>query len=196
MALPFRLVVITDWAVPDCFERVCSVARALPSVVVQHRHPGATDRVYFDEARRLAEAIGGARLFINSRVDVARALGAHLHLSERALSPADVRPLMPPGALLSASWHEGTPARAVDFLLLSPVFDPSSKPRERPPLGPARFEALARGAGVPVFALGGITAANVGEVRGAAGVAVIGEVVHAADPVAAARRLTERLEGW
>jgi len=70
------------------------------------------------------------------------------------------------------------------------------RPRKRdagPPLGPEGFAALARRApeGVPVIGIGGVTAANAtGVIRaGAAGIAVIGAVLSAPDPEAAARAL-------
>lgn len=188
----FRVIVITDWSRPDCLEQVRAVVG--PGIAVQHRHHGASDRQLFEEGLRLRAAIGSAPLFVNGRVDVALALGAHLHLHEHALAVADVRPLLGRGALISASWHAPSlPRTGVDLLLVSPVFDPLSKPAERPALGVEGYRAARAAAkGVPVFALGGLTverARSLGEVDG---VAVIGA---AASAPALRDALRERMGG-
>ncbi len=191
---PFRLLLITDWSLPDCVERVRDALTAGPGIAVQHRHPGASDRAFYAEGLALRAVLGDAPLFVNGRLDVALALDAHLHLTEGSLSPADVRPWLPKGRLLSASWHPpGAPRPGVDLLLLSPVFAPSSKPVDRPPLGAAAFQAFAATAPVPVFALGGLTAARVPLLKPLAGVAVVGEVLHAASPARAAAALLDSL---
>jgi hypothetical protein len=64
-----------------------------------------------------------------------------------------------------------------DFALLSPVFPPGSKPLDaRPCLGVEGFGRLARAAGLPVLALGGMSPERVGPLRaaGASGLAGIG----------------------
>src|SRR5437773_984335 len=70
---------------------------------------------------------------------------------------------------------------------------PAPKPDAGPPLGAEGFTALARRAppGVPVIAIGGLTAGNVGVIvaAGAAGIAVTAAVLGASDPAAAARAL-------
>lgn len=186
--IPFRLLVITDWSRPDCLERV-SQLRDLPEVAVQHRHPGASDREFLREGEALRAALGpDFPLFINGRFDLAVALHAHLHLRGDSVSVDAVRPLLPK-RWLSASWHEDAAPRAADLLLLSPVNDPSSKPRERPALGAARFDALARTTRTPVFALGGIDVSTAASLQHAAGLAVIGAVLHASAPRAAAAAL-------
>ncbi|MBA2497800.1 MAG: thiamine phosphate synthase [Acidimicrobiia bacterium] len=66
------------------------------------------------------------------------------------------------------------------YATLSPIFPTPSKPGYGPPLGPPALSA----APLPVYALGGITAANAGACRraGAAGVAVMGAIMRAARP--------------
>jgi len=79
-------------------------------------------------------------------------------------------------------------------LLVSPVFDPISKPVERPAIGVERFHAFAASTSTPCFALGGITAARVAQLKPLAGVAVLGEVMHAPSPAHAAEALLRALE--
>lgn len=200
--LPFELLVITDWALPDCVARVQAALRAGPGIAVQHRHPGATDRDFYEEGLRLREVCGDAPLFVNGRLDVALALDAHLHLNERALRAREVRSLLP-GKLISAACHPASPhpdplphggeGDGVDLWLVSPVFKPNSKRDERAPLGPAGFHAFAERVSTPCFALGGITAERVATLAPVVGVAVIGEVMHAASPAHAAEALLRAL---
>jgi thiamine-phosphate diphosphorylase len=79
-----------------------------------------------------------------------------------------------------------------DYVTISPVFESASKPGYGPALGPAGLRDLCRRAGRPVLALGGIEtperAAACVE-AGAAGVAVMGAVMRAADPAATVAEL-------
>lgn len=201
MSLP-RLIVITDWALGR--DRVLAVADAAlaisPEVAVQHRHPKATGRAFLEEARALRSVVSrhpGRRLFVNGRLDVALLVEADLHLPSSAPSPAEVRPLLPPGRLLSVAVHSIEEARAAagaDLALVSPVFSPRSKPGDpRAPLGPEGFEAIRAALPCPAFALGGLGAENAALVRGAAGAAVIGAVMGAGDPAAAVAALLAAL---
>lgn len=195
-ALP-RLVVITDWRLPR--EKLLgALEQALdagPEVAVQHRHPDAPTRLFLEEARLLAELCRarGNPLFVNGRLDVALLVGAHLHLPAGGLTPSDVRPLLPPGRLVSIAVHDAAEARlaeGADFALVSPVYAPGSKPGDtRPPLGPEGFRRLAHALPCPAFALGGLAPERAGELPGAAGFAVISAVLEAAHPAEAARAM-------
>ncbi len=112
-------------------------------------------------------------MFVNSRLDVALALGAHLHLASNALTVSDVKPWLRPGMLVSHAVHSaGEFQPGADLALVSPVFAPRSKTVEST-LGPAGFEALAAIAPCPVFALGGLTVDNAKLLPSAAGFAVM-----------------------
>jgi len=91
--------------------------------------------------------------------------------------------------LVGISIHTVAEARAidpvlVDYAVAGPAFETPSKPGYEPRPGPAGLSDIIRVARVPVLAIGGITAARVGELvaAGAAGVAVMGGVMRAADP--------------
>ncbi|MEW5738272.1 MAG: thiamine phosphate synthase [Myxococcota bacterium] len=197
MTLPFRLVVITDWRLPDLPARVARALEAGPGIAVQHRHPGATDRQFFDEATALAPlcAKANAPLFVNRRLDVALAVGAHLHLPATGLRVADVRPFLP-GKWISVAVHDEAEARdaaGADLALVSPVFPPGSKPEDtRPTLGADGLIRLAQGL-PPTFALGGIDAARLRTLGPIAGAAVISAVLAAEDPRDSAAQLLATL---
>ncbi len=153
-------------------------------------------------ARRGAEARGGpVRFLVNRRADVALASGADgVHLGGDALPAARARALLGDDAWIGVSTHHpdevAAAARAgASYAQLAPVFPPRSKPATRPALG-AEALAAAAGHGLPVLAQGGITPENAGAclAAGAAGVAVTGWLLQAADPAAASAELRRALD--
>jgi thiamine-phosphate pyrophosphorylase len=153
-------------------------------------------------ARRGARARGAAvRVVVNRRVDVALAAGADgAHLGYDAMPAEVARALLGPAAWIGASLHAVEEVLALvgaplTYVHLAPVFAPLSKPSQRPPLGLAALRRAAAGP-LPVLAQGGVTAANAAAclAAGAAGVAVTGEILLAADPAAATRTLRLALD--
>jgi thiamine-phosphate pyrophosphorylase len=137
------------------------------------------------QAREVVAAAQGSRLrvAVNGRADVARAAGAQgVHLPEQGLPARDVRETFP-DLEVGVSCHALDAARRAQdagahYVVLGPVFATTGKDR---PLGlPALAEAV-RALGVPLLAIGGITAANVASVwaTGVAGVAAIGAFLDA-----------------
>jgi len=121
-----------------------------------------------------------------------RASGVHLPSGG---DPAALRRRMPHG-LIGASAHSSEEAAALiaagaDYVTVSPVFLTESKPGYGPVLGLDGLAAAVAAAKGPVVALAGITPANAAACikAGAAGVAVVGEVMRAADPEAVVRAL-------
>jgi thiamine-phosphate pyrophosphorylase len=153
-------------------------------------------------ARDAAQRRGGTvRVLINRRIDVALAVDADgVHLGFDALPVASARSLLGAERLIGVSAH--TPdevrvaaANGANYAQLAPIFAPLSKPQQRAPLGSA---AIARcGAALPLLAQGGIEATNAAELirAGAAGVAVTGALLGAANPRAAAQALRAALDG-
>ena len=82
-------------------------------------------------------------------------------------------------------------AAGADYVTISPVFLTDSKPGYGPALGLDGLAAAVAAAKGPVVALAGITPANAASClkAGAAGIAVMGEVMRAADPEATVRAL-------
>jgi thiamine-phosphate pyrophosphorylase len=194
-----RLVLITDWemgerALLEAVEDLLPLGRA---VAIQHRHPGAEGGQLLREARLLAARCErfGLPLFVNERLDVALAVGAHLHLPDRGPDVSDVRPFLPEGRWISVAVHddrEAERARGADLALVSPVFGAGSKSDDaRPRLGPDGFARLARRLECPAFALGGVDAERARTLPPdlTAGVAVISAVLRAPRPREAAQAL-------
>ena len=101
-----------------------------------------------------------------------------------------------PDKLLGVSTHSLDAARqaaeeGADFVVFGPVFATPSKLAYGPPQGLAQLAAVVREVPIPVLGIGGITPANLPQVRrtGAHGVAMIRAVLAASDPCAATQEL-------
>lgn len=86
-------------------------------------------------------------------------------------------------ALMTASAHSPAELRLlarypVDAALVSTAFA-SNSPTARAPLGSLRLRTIARASACPVFALGGISADNAGQVAGFSGIAAIDAITRA-----------------
>ena len=109
----------------------------------------------------------GAQMLINGRPDILSATGADgLHLSSRALYDFSSRPC-DDKHWLAASCHNLADLHqaqliGVDFAVLSPVLATNSHPAQSP-LGWPGFEALVTQASIPVYALGGMTGAQLSQ---------------------------------
>lgn len=167
--------VLRDEGFVDSAERVIAAYGA--AVAVHLRGHGLSGSVLHALAERLLEAASrsGAMLLVNDRVDVALACGAPgVQLGRRSLPVAEARRLLGADALIGYSAHAADEAldagrESADFIVLGTIFPTASHPGE-----PARVGAVLE--------------------AGAYGVAVLGGVWHAADPVGAARRYLEVLE--
>ncbi len=157
-ALP-PLILITDAArLPEpaaLFDRLPAGAAVLL------RDYDAPERTALAEALRAATRRHGLLLLIAGDWRLAaRAEADGLHLPEHLAGSGHRFDRVRPGWLITAAAHSQAAlvaaARAgADAALLSPVFPTRSHPDARP-LGPVRFAALAHGAPLPVYALGGI----------------------------------------
>jgi 8-oxo-dGTP diphosphatase len=100
----------------------------------------------------------GARVLVNSDAALARDAGAHgVHLTAQQITAATVRPDL---EWVAASCHSAADLRraealGIDFAVLGPVAATPTHPGA-PTLGWSGFEANARDAAIPVFALGGM----------------------------------------
>jgi thiamine-phosphate pyrophosphorylase len=154
------------------------------------------------ELRRLTQEFS-ARLLINDRVDLALAVDADgVHLGGHSLPVAIARQLLGEERLIGVSTHhpdEVTRAAdaGADFVTFGPVYATPSKASFGPPVGLESLAAACVCPPLPVFALGGVTAARLPELRaaGCTHVALIGAIQHAVDPAVAAQSLLLAWEG-
>ncbi|MEZ4653381.1 MAG: thiamine phosphate synthase [Candidatus Eisenbacteria bacterium] len=198
-ASPFRVLAISDRTLmgPD---PVATARRLwdhrLPSWALQWREKSASPReVYRDLLTLKTDLENDPAILVNDRVDLALALGLHVHLTEQSIPIRVARTLLPAGTWIGRSVHSEARAReaameGADYLLFGPIFDTPSKRAYGAPQGLAALAAVAGAVSVPVIAVGGIdrtTAPRCAE-HGASGVAAIREIWESDDP---ARRLSE-----
>lgn len=148
--------------------------------LVQLRAHGIGDAAYCDLARQAFALCrqAGARLLLNRRPQAVADVPAHgLHLQADTLWRLDARPAGT--ALVGASCHSAADlqraaAIGLDYALLGPVMPTATHP-QAVPLGWQRFAALVDAATLPVYALGGLSEADLEHsfVHGAQGVAAI-----------------------
>jgi thiamine-phosphate pyrophosphorylase len=150
-----------------------------------------------DAARR-----HGALVAVNHRADIARAAGADvLHLGQDDIPLEVARQIVGPDTIIGRSTHEtGEAARAlmedVDYFCVGPCWPTPTKPG-RPAPGLDLVRAVASmNSDKPWFAVGGIDERRVGEVleAGARRIVVVRAITEAADPGAAAERLSAALD--
>jgi thiamine-phosphate pyrophosphorylase len=143
-----------------------------------------------------------AKLTVHGEASLAKLMGTDgVHLPSGADTVA-ARALLGRDKLIGVSIHTVTEAEAidpqcVDYALAGPAFETPSKPGYGPEIGRKGFTDIARAALVPVLAIGGINAARIAELiaAGAAGVAVMGGIMRASDPVQEASGLIASLKG-
>lgn len=138
-----------------------------------------------------------AILSIGRNVGLARRIGASAVHLKAAQSVAEARETLGSSCLIGQSTHSVAEAvraheEGADYVTLSPVYASSSKPGYGPALGPGAIQAATK-QGVRVVALGGIGKANARScfAAGAVAVAVMGEILHAADAGESVSRLAE-----
>lgn len=169
---------------------------------VQVRDHQASARDLFELAKDVLKICRplGVRVAVNDRLDVALAVGADaVQLGWRSLPIAAAR-VIAGGLLIGVSVHDveaalRAEAAGADRLTFGHVFPTSSHPGE-PPRGLEGLKRVVEAVRVPVVAIGGIDAENVGDVleAGAAGVAVISAILGAADPGQATAALRGALD--
>lgn len=185
--------VLADPVFPDMLERVLECCGAIAALHVRgHETSGARITAAADAASAAALR-HGAWLLVNDRIDVALAVRANgVLLGARSLAVSDARALLGAGAPIGSSVHAAAEAvqaevEGADWLMLGTIWETVSHPG-RAGAGASLVRNIAALTALPVIAIGGVTPARVKEAAaaGAHGVAVLGGIWRAADPVAAA----------
>ena len=170
---------------------------------VQLRHKTLDDAGFAVLARAMRARLEpfGAKLILNDRVEIARALGCFgVHVGQSDGVPADTRSRIGTDTVLGLSIETQAqlakiPRGCVSYLGVGPVRATASKSDHAPPLGFEGLASITRTASLPCMAIGGLTAADVTDVRraGCAGIAVVSAISRAAQPDRAAR---DFLDQW
>ena len=178
--------------------RTCDLVEAGVAFVMLRDH--AADAPAFGAAAEtlaadLRAARPDVRLAVSARLDVALGIGAGVHVGWRGPTLDDARA----APFFGVAAHSATQARraataGAAYATLSPVFETATHP-ETPPLGLGPVRLAARAAGLPVFALGGVTAPRARLVRdaGAHGAAVLSGLLFAWDAPRTVRAFLDAL---
>ncbi len=169
--------------------------------VLQVRVKEGTDRQRLAVAATVAKLCRerGALCIVNDRADLAVAASAGgVHVGADDLPVAAARAVVGRRLLVGGTARDADTARRLvgegaDYLGVGPCYATTSKTGLPEPGGPERVRAVASAVAVPVIAIAGVTVARIPELldAGAWGVAVIGAVRDAIDPVAATKELVE-----
>ncbi len=195
-----RLYVLVDTAL--CSDPVAVAAAAVRggAGVVQLRAKQLDQRGYRELAARVQDAVreAGGLFVVNDHVAVARILDADgIHVGQDDLDPRDVRAVVGPRCAIGVSAHTREQVLAgqwaADYLGLGPMFATATKPHE-PSRGPQLLDAVRGDLRLPSYAIGGLNAERLRELRLPHGAAVAGTVCRAADPERAAADLLRILQ--
>ena len=168
---------------------------------VQLRRWDLSGKDFYTLALRLRKMTGTkkARLIINDRLDVAMAVGADgVHLGRGSFPPELARSILGPGKIIGRSVHSLSEfsrkeEKFLDYLIVSPIFETTSKPGARP-VGIDILKKLKEKTRLPLYALGGIKAGNVHLLKErACGVAVISAIINHKNPARVAREIKKQL---
>lgn len=166
---------------------------------VQLREKGVCtrDMVALGENLRRVTRRHGVPLVVNDRIDVALAVEADgVHIGQDDMPARMARRLMGEGAIIGVSAGSEEEAKqaeqdGADYVGVGAVFSTVSKSDAGHPIGLEGLLRVVRATSLPVVAIGGITAdvANQCALTGAAGVAVISNIMSASNPKEASKTL-------
>ena len=204
LVLP-RLYVILDATLLDnslfdCAEQLAGAGVRL----LQYRDKSASARDLLETSRKLVSSLRsfGSSLIVNDRPDVA-ALGgaAGVHVGQEDLDPEQARAVVGEKIWVGVSTHnleqfQCAAGTSADYIAVGPVFSTTSKANPDPVVGLELLRQVRPLTDKPIVAIGGITLERAASVisAGADSVAVIRDVVCAANPAERARRFLEVLD--
>ena len=151
--------------------------------------------------RRLADT-HSALFIVNDDPELARVTRADgVHVGQEDISPAEVRELLGPDAIVGLSTHSEEQVREaqdlpVDYISVGPIWETPTK-EGRPATGLELISFAAANSQLPFFAIGGIDVNNAARVveAGARRLCVVRAIREADDPAAAAALLRRAFAG-
>ena len=182
MKLPRLYPILSTDALQRCGVTLEAAAEAMlagGAEILQFRHKGHWSDRELKQAEWLAAQCQqtGALFVINDRADIAKLVGAALHLGQQDLPPSEVRQY---AGIIGLSTHNEIQLRAaatepIEYIALGPIFGTQSKENPDPVVGLSELARLRPLTEKPLVAIGGITLDNAAEVirAGADSVAII-----------------------
>ncbi|MGB0034509.1 MAG: thiamine phosphate synthase [Candidatus Acidiferrales bacterium] len=164
--------------------------------LVQLREKHAAARKIYEDSRQLIECLTprGVRVIVNDRPDIAAILGAGgVHVGQDDIPVEAARKICGSNTWVGVSTHNLAQLReadgtSADYIAVGPIFPTATKENPDPVVGIDFLRAARKLTRKTLVAIGGITVESAGEVfrAGADSVAVIRDIIAAADPAARA----------
>ena len=168
--------------------------------MVQLREKQLEEETFLEEAKELQALCRQRRIpfLVNDNVDIALAMNADgVHVGQSDMEALDVRKKLGPDKIIGVSAQNVeqallAQAHGADYLGVGAVFPTGSKD-DAVEVPFETLKAICQAVRIPVVAIGGISKANVEQLRGSGicGVAVISAIYGAGDIEGAARELKE-----
>jgi thiamine-phosphate pyrophosphorylase len=180
----------------DALESLARTLAAASVQLIQIRAKRVPPREFQKISKSLViHAPGGVRIIINDRPDIAAIVGASgVHLGQEDLPADAARKICPSPQWVGVSTHNLKQLRvanatSADYIAVGPIFETLSKENPDPVVGLDLLRAARQITRKPLVAIGGITVQSAAEVfrAGADSVAVISDLMTAADPAQRAR---------
>ncbi len=191
--------------VPRSVNDVCAILLTAGVKLIQYRDKHASSRSVFDTCASLVCDVSeaGAKFVVNDRADIAVACGAHgVHVGQEDLPVALARKVVGEGRWVGFSTHDLEQVAladrtSADYIAFGPIFATQSKENPDAAVGIEGLRRAREATKKPLVAIGGITVARVPEVMaaGADSVAVISDLLRAADIAARAQEFLELTSG-
>lgn len=193
MPVDYTLYLVTDRGIlkgSDIFKAVEEAIRG-GVTLVQLREKDISSLDFYHIALKMKELVHryNIPLIINDRLDIALAVDADgIHVGQEDLPVEAVRKIMGPGKILGYSVSTIEEARrgeekGADYLGAGPVYPTGSKLDAVNPIGIEVLSNLKKSVSIPVVGIGGIGAANIGEVKssGIDGISLISAILGSDD---------------
>lgn len=171
---------------------------------LQYRDKRGASRQIHDAAQPVATLAreAGAYFFVNDRPDIAWLVGASgVHVGQEDLTVKHARAVVGPEQWVGVSTHNESQFReaadsTADYVAVGPIFSTGTKENPDPVVGVDLIRRVRGLTKKPIVAIGGITLERSSEViaAGADSVAVISDILRAADPVARAKQFMKQLQ--
>lgn len=168
---------------------------------LQIREKELDDQEFLNEAKQLKTLARQYRVpfVVNDRVDIALKCGADgVHVGQSDIVGQDVRAMIGPDKILGISANtvetaQAAQAAGADYIGVGAVFGTTTK-KDAKNLSVCQLREICSAVDIPVVAIGGIGAGNIGRLAGSGvdGVAVVSALFAAADIGAATRDLLEK----
>ncbi|MCQ2342443.1 MAG: thiamine phosphate synthase [Paludibacteraceae bacterium] len=198
-----QLCLVTDSEMCHGRDLAAIVAAAVKGgcTMVQLREKKADTRTFLSRAYEIKEVLKGTHvpLIINDRIDIALAADADgVHLGQSDMPVEVARKLLGKDKIIGWSVEtmediEKANQMDIDYIGISPVFATSTKTDTAHPFGITGTRQAAAMSIHPTIGIGGIHRENAREVMecGIDGIAVVSEIMLAADPEQAAKELNK-----